>query len=225
MTLPDSSATLLEPAAGPLRGIGTAEHRESGSERPRARWRRNRLPKRSGVSTLWLILTLPVALCLLGVVVETGNLWLARVELTNALEAATLAGVDQWGDAGGNTMADRNTARATAVTFALTNTVNDWPVGVGANGGGAAPNDNASYSGNVIVLGAYHPGTRQFDGTLDPQTAGYDFAVNARATVPVNSIIGSFCGVTFSPLNVTTQVTARYDAGQPKLVRVDSFVP
>ncbi len=49
---------------------------------------------RRGAATLWIILCLPAVLCLIGVVVETGNLLLARIELTNALEAGALSGAD-----------------------------------------------------------------------------------------------------------------------------------
>lgn len=194
------------------------------SDQP-ARCARAGRSRRRGISTIWLILMLPAALCLLGVVVEAGNLWLARVELTNALEAAALAAVDQWGDAGVNTPASRTAARIEGVALAAANTVSTQPVMLLANGGGPAPNDNAAYSGNVVILGAYNPATREFNGLLDPATAGYDLAVRARATVAVNSILGSYCGVSMSPFDITTQATARYDGNQPKLVRVDTVIP
>ena len=174
---------------------------------------------------MWLILTVPAVLCLLGVVVESGNLWVARVELTNALEAAALAGADEWGDGGANTPAARNAARANAVAFAGTNTVNDQPVIVAPNGGGIPANDNASVMGNVVILGAYDPVTREFSASLDPATPGRDRAVRAQATISVNSIIGEFCGVTLSAFNVSTHVSARYASNSPRIVTVDTFAP
>jgi hypothetical protein len=53
---------------------------------------------RRGIATIWVILSLPVALILLITVVEIGNLWTARTELQTNLEAAALAGVKTWGD-------------------------------------------------------------------------------------------------------------------------------
>ncbi|MHC4398659.1 MAG: TadE/TadG family type IV pilus assembly protein [Planctomycetota bacterium] len=64
----------------------------------RSPWRR-RGPK--GISTLWLILTIPVLLVLFCSMVELANMWLARAELENALEATALAAVKEWGDANG----------------------------------------------------------------------------------------------------------------------------
>ncbi len=55
-------------------------------------------PLRRGIATIWVILSLPVALILLITVVEIGNLWTARTELQTNLEAAALAGVKTWGD-------------------------------------------------------------------------------------------------------------------------------
>lgn len=168
---------------------------------------------------------MPAALCLLGVVIEAGNLWLARVELTNGLEAAALAAVDQWGDAGANTPAARDAARAEGVALAAANTVSAEPLTLMLNSGGPAPNNNAAYTGSVVILGAYNPATREFNGVLDPTTAGYDLGVQARATVTVQSILGSYCGMSLAPFDITTTATARYDGNQPKLVNVDNFLP
>ena len=53
---------------------------------------------RRGIATIWVILSLPVALILLITVVEIGNLWTARTELQTNLEAAAIAAVKTWGD-------------------------------------------------------------------------------------------------------------------------------
>ncbi|MCS7303479.1 MAG: pilus assembly protein TadG-related protein, partial [Thermoguttaceae bacterium] len=53
---------------------------------------------RRGIATFWLLLFVPVFLVLLGLVVNVANLWLARVELETALEAAALAAVKEWGE-------------------------------------------------------------------------------------------------------------------------------
>jgi hypothetical protein len=63
---------------------------------------------RRGSATIWLIVTLPVLLILFCFVLNIAQQWLARVELENALEAAALAAVKEWGDAnGGDTLIPR----------------------------------------------------------------------------------------------------------------------
>jgi len=49
--------------------------------------------RRRGVATLWLILALPLFLIILGALLEIANLWLARIELKNGLDAASLEAV------------------------------------------------------------------------------------------------------------------------------------
>ena len=66
------------------------------------------LTRRRGSATIWLIVTLPVLLILFCFVLNIAQQWLARVELENALEAAALAAVKEWGDAnGGDTLIPR----------------------------------------------------------------------------------------------------------------------
>ena len=80
---------------------------------------------RRGAITVWLILAIPAVVTLLCVVAEVGNLWLARVELTNSLEAAALGAVQQWGSAGGgSTLVPRQVGNA----YASANTLNGIPV-------------------------------------------------------------------------------------------------
>ena len=65
-------------------------------------------------------------------VVMIGNIWLARVELENALEAAALAAVKDWAEmpgAGGDTFIPRNVG----VAYAGTNTISGVPVDIRTN--------------------------------------------------------------------------------------------
>jgi Flp pilus assembly protein TadG len=76
---------------------------------------------RRGAITVWLILAIPVLMTLFCLLLEVGNLWLARIELTNALESSSLAAVKEWGDnGGGDTWIPRNVGN----TYAMANTVN-----------------------------------------------------------------------------------------------------
>jgi putative Flp pilus-assembly TadE/G-like protein len=79
---------------------------------------------------LWLVVTLPIFVFLFVGVVMIGNIWLARVELENALEAAALAAVKEWGDAnGGDTLIPRNVG----VAYAAANTMSGVPVEITTN--------------------------------------------------------------------------------------------
>jgi len=113
--------------------------------------RRRRACQRRGVAALWLILVLPVLVLLLGLVIEIGNIWRARVELENALEAAALAAVKQWGDGGGG---DTQLARNVAIAYAAANTVTGTPVVITDNYLDPPPagfeNQNAAGTGNLI---------------------------------------------------------------------------
>lgn len=111
---------------------------------------------RRGAITVWLILAIPAVVTLLCVVAEIGNLWLARVELTNSLEAAALGAVKQWGDAGGgSTLVPRQVGNA----YASANTLNGTPVDLtlidpALNRDPTEPcNENACGDG-VLVFGA-----------------------------------------------------------------------
>ena len=119
---------------------------------------RLRSPRR-GAITVWLILSIPVVITLLCVVAEVGNLWLARIELTNALEASALAAVKEWGDAGGgSTLGPRKVGNA----YAMANTINGAVVDLTLvdddsfplnRDPGEACNENACNEG-VLVFGA-----------------------------------------------------------------------
>lgn len=174
-------------------------------------WRRR--PARRGVATLWTILMIPAVLCLLALILEVGNLWLARVELANAMEAAALAGADVWGDTG-----NLANARAAAVTYAAQNTVIGVPVVVGANGGGTV--NNTTCNGSVVILGrtnAAAPYT--FDANIAP-VGGQLEAVRVQATVSVTSVIGTLFGNILGPWNITAQASAVYTGGAPQLINV-----
>src|SRR5262245_65509190 len=85
---------------------------------------------RRGSATLWMVMWLPCLMVLFCVLVGVANLWLARIELENALESAALAAVKQWGDAGGgNTLVPRQEG----VAYAHANSVRRNPVGLGTN--------------------------------------------------------------------------------------------
>jgi hypothetical protein len=81
--------------------------------------------RRRGISTIWLVLFVPVFIIFLAMLVNIANVWLARVELENSLEAAALAAVKEWADAqGGDTYIPRRVAQQ----YAAVNCVRGKPV-------------------------------------------------------------------------------------------------
>ncbi len=112
------------------------------------RLRRRRGHHRKGVYTLWTILFIPVLAMLFILAVNVAQLWLARVELENALEAAALAAVKEWGDANGGSTWD---PRHIGVEYAAANTINGIPVEIDLNYDPSnLPNENASCDGNLV---------------------------------------------------------------------------
>ena len=116
--------------------------------------------KRAGSATLWMLIWLPCLLALFVGLVGVANLWLARVELENALEAAALAAVKQWGEAGGG---DTWIPRQVGVAYAHANAVRSQPVIIGDNyQSGSGPNQNKD-----CVLGMTPPQANLIFGAID----------------------------------------------------------
>jgi Flp pilus assembly protein TadG len=95
------------------------------------------------------MLTLPIMLIMLGIVVNVANLWLARIELENALEAAALAAVKEWGDAGGGAT---DAPRDVGVAYAAANSVRCIPLRISTNldPSPSADNPNANLACNPV---------------------------------------------------------------------------
>lgn len=80
---------------------------------------------RRGVALLWLIIALPALLLFLVMVVEIGNLWLARLELEQSLEANALAAVHEWAESG---ILDTEGPRVIGNNFSIANDVREVAV-------------------------------------------------------------------------------------------------
>ena len=112
--------------------------------------RRSLKRQRRGIATLWTILFVPVLTIFLIMVVEISFLWLARVELENALEAAALAAVTEWGRAGGGST---YIPRQIGVEYAWSNGINGDPVAIEtnfANPPNSSVNENQSCDGDLV---------------------------------------------------------------------------
>ncbi len=199
---------------------------------------RSRHCRRDGAATLWILLSLPALLVVLLIVVDVGNVWVARAELENALEATALAAVREWGTAspapGTNAT---NPARARGLALAAANHVRGAALAIDMNQGTFQatnnPNENRlcdpalgpPAAGNLVF------GTISVNGMggiiHDASNAPTDmYGVRAQASVPVASLAGSFLGLGSNPYAVGATVTALYDAnaGQTRLVRVAQYI-
>ena len=114
---------------------------------------------RRGLSTGWLLIWSPVFLLAVLLIVEVGNVFLAKVQLENALEAAALAAVKRWRDTGST-----DSARDYAVSYAFANKVSGVPVVLDRNDGGPPPNGNLSCDGDIVLGAVLVPdGVDEFD--------------------------------------------------------------
>lgn len=117
---------------------------------------------RRGIATIWVLASMPVMLTLLVMLVDAGNLWVARAELKNALDAAALSGVKTWGQ-GSSTLQ----ARLDAHDAFNTNTILGTQYSLLTAEGGCT-NGNPSPSATAeILLGTISDGVSGF--TFDCQ--------------------------------------------------------
>jgi Flp pilus assembly protein TadG len=175
--------------------------------------------RRGGIVALWVILITPALMLMLFFVSDIGKIWIARIELENALEAAALAGVKTWGEAGGGPTA---TARAVSVEYASVNTVDGLSLVITSNLNAAnPPNENASTTGNLVFGSATQSGPNWiFDPGTAPSCGSRSYAIRAQSTAPVTSFCNGFLGLPFGPYEVEVETTAIYQcvANTPRIV-------
>jgi len=189
-----------------------------------------RAQKRRGISTLWVIILLPLLLPLFCFVVDIANLWNARAELENALEASVLAAVKEWGDSDvGSTF----NARKIGIDFASANHCGGEPVTTSSNyDANNFPNENGYHYGNFLFGTLIDNGQASlFNADLSPaEELGLDNpnsirhpAVCAQATQAVPSLCCQFCGVKLDTFSISAKAVAIYDQGsrRARLVSVE----
>lgn len=189
---------------------------------------------RRGSATLWLIIWLPCLMALFCALFGVANLWLARIELENAVEASALAAVKSWGNAGGgSTLTPRNVG----VAYAHANFVRSQSVPIDANYESSAnPNQNATCNlsvspaaGNLIfgALDVTDPDNVIFDAGKAPDcNSCRQFAVRAQAYVDLQPLgFQPFLG-NLTSYRVQAKATAAYDCAtqRVRLVRIDTFI-
>ena len=161
---------------------------------------------RRGVSTVWLILALPVLFVMFIFLTDYANIVRARVELQAAVDAGALAGANYLT----NMTSHLEKARSAALTYTESNTVVGKHVQITDNFG-VGTNSNATTSGN-IVIGTYisnGDGTFTFDPTIAVPANATTGAVLVRASFNVSSFWKTTLGFTTAVYHVQAQAVAR----------------
>jgi uncharacterized membrane protein len=181
-----------------------------------------RISRRRGIATLWVIVSLPVLLTLLIVLIDVSNIWIAKIELRNATDAAALSGSKTWGEGGSTAQ-----VRLDANDAFSTNTILGNAFALNTAQGGCT-NGNIISTGELVLGSTTDAGSViTFDCNGTPACVGGDaFAVRARKTVQISSVANNFFGMTLGPYDVTTESFARFQCnnGPPQLMHVDLFL-
>ena len=147
-----------------------------------------RLPGRSGIATLWLLIVALVFVACMQYVLESGWLLVCRTQAQAVAESAALAGARSWGLAATNTATDRSVAKARATDFVVNSAVpgltaaytnllaslqaSDAPTGT--NNNLTSPNScpGTTVSANLVILGDLDSATLVFSPYAIPASAG-----------------------------------------------------
>ncbi|MBA2117896.1 TadE/TadG family type IV pilus assembly protein [Bremerella alba] len=179
---------------------------------------------RRGVSLLWIIIAFPALVLFLVFAVEIGNIWLARVELEQSLEANALAAVKQWAESGGGDTLD---AREVGNAFSIANPVrrqdvdltdmtlntafSNGPDRLNYDNSGMSPNPNQNLvCSDISDYNSYlQPGVMVFGAIVQTEDMG-----NPAESVIFNADVEPSCfgGGADSPL-IVMDVTAQGNLG------------
>jgi Flp pilus assembly protein TadG len=164
--------------------------------------------------TLWTILAVPVVMTILCVVVEVGRLWQARSQLENALEAAALAAVQEWGQRGGK--AEQVAAGEIAGNaYARANAIHGMPVDL---------EDRVIVPAVAWAFGTATCKGTGFDFTPDPRSQT-NLAVALEATARVPALFRHLFGRWIGESTVSASTAAYYDQSvqppRPRLIRLN----
>lgn len=171
--------------------------------------RRVRCSNRRGIATMWVILSLPIFVTLIIAITDVANIWLARVELKNALDAAALSGVK-------SLETGAAAARTAAQEAFAANTIRGAAFSLDLNAGNANPGD--------ILLGEITTGggPLTFQCNVAPACPN-DLGVRTQKTIQISSIGSSIPGL--GPYNINVESFARFQCltSSPQLVRIETF--
>jgi Flp pilus assembly protein TadG len=179
--------------------------------------RRSRVPRspfrRGAVVTIWTVLSLPILMTMLFIVAEVARLWQARTQLENAVEAAVLAAVQEWGLRGGG-RENLDAAMAAGRSLAEANAVQGAMVRLG---------DRTKVPRVIWAFGSALPGENGCRFTPDPD-AKARFAVILQVAVRTPRLCRSLAGARLGEATVTATSAAFFDPGEtpprPRLIRL-----
>lgn len=167
---------------------------------------------------IWCLLAVPALAMVLVFVANVGNVWLARAELQSALDAAALAGAEEWA------VGSEATARTAAVSYGAANFVGLQAVPLNLNAGGGT-NGNAAGATGEIILGVtlINGAGYDFDANQTPDcVATRARAVLVQKTLTVPSLFSQLLGSVFGPYTISGRAIAhiRCADNEPQLVEV-----
>lgn len=170
-------------------------------------------PQRRGVVTIWTILCMPLLMTILYAVAEVAHLWQARVQLENAVEAAVLATVQEWGRRGGGAK-HVGAALSAGQAFGEANAVHGIPVRL---------SDRKRVPKVAWSFGTASPSGNGYQFTPDTEATA-KFAVILQATVRTPRLCRPLLGASLGEATVTAASIAFYDPSEspprPRLIRV-----
>lgn len=179
-----------------------------------------RLPGRSGVATLWLLIVALVFVACMQYVLESGWLLICRSQAQAVAESAALAGARSWGMAATDNAANRTTAKARATDFVVNSAVPGLTTeyanllaslqasdnAAGTNNNLTSPNScpGSSVTANLVILGDLDSTTLVFSPYVTPASAG-------RRGCMVQFQLTAVSPITNTSRTVSARATAYWD--------------
>ncbi len=169
--------------------------------------------RRGMVITIATLLVLPILLTLLFLVAEVAHLWQARMQLENALEAAVLAAVQDWGSRGGGRQ-NLEAAMAAGRAMAEANAVQGAVVRLSEPG---------SVARAVWTFGTMVPTDHGWRFIPDPDAQGR-CAVKLQVAMRTPRLCRAVAGKRLGEVTIAAATAAYFDAGatppRPRLIRL-----
>lgn len=180
--------------------------------------RRIRSSKRRGITAVWLILSAPLLVVILGMVLNIGFRWLGRAEIRNAAISGSLGGAQVYGR-GKNDSSTRQAAVVAAKQFTQANTVTGGariPESQGKKGKKSRVSRSSPVAKNVL-LGSVE-GSTFIIGDKEPANR----ACLVEAIVQVEGPLGWLTG----PTRIRATAAAVYDSdtGSARMVHITKIV-
>lgn len=173
-----------------------------------------RQANRRGLAAVWLVLSIPLFVAVLGFVLNLGFLWLARTQMNNAAASGALAGVQAVAAKQKQTGGSQPPAAEAAREFVESNFLHGKRLKVGPSG--QSGNRRACCRARVL-MGSVRGRTFQIaDGDSGP--AGRDACLvqlSSKVTGPLGWLTG--------PQTVQVTAVAVIGNGKPRLVEIDEI--